>query len=68
MHSGTVKWFSNTKGYGFITSDKVEGEIFAHFSAIQSEGFKTLRAGQPVSFELEQGPKGMLAINISQAE
>jgi len=68
MHSGTVKWFSNAKGYGFITSDKVEGEIFAHFSAIQSEGFKTLRAGQPVSFELEQGPKGMLAININQAE
>jgi len=68
MHSGTVKWFSNAKGYGFITSAKVEGEIFAHFSAIQSEGFKTLRAGQPVSFELEQGPKGMLAININQAE
>lgn len=67
MHIGTVKWFSNAKGYGFIISDNIEGEVFAHFSAVQSEGFKTLRAGQPVHFELQDGPKGMHAINISPA-
>jgi CspA family cold shock protein len=67
MHTGTVKWFSNAKGYGFIIADAVEGEIFAHFSAIESEGFKSLRAGQPVHFELEDGPKGIHAININPA-
>lgn len=67
MHIGTVKWFSNAKGYGFIISDNIEGEVFAHFSAVQSEGFKSLRAGQPVHFELQDGPKGMHAINISPA-
>lgn len=67
MHNGTVKWFSNAKGYGFIISDNIEGEVFAHFSAVQSEGFKSLRAGQPVHFELQDGPKGMHAINISPA-
>ena len=67
MHTGTVKWFSNAKGYGFIISDNIDGEVFAHFSAVQSEGFKSLRAGQPVHFELQDGPKGMHAINISPA-
>lgn len=67
MHTGTVKWFSNAKGYGFIIADSVDGEIFAHFSSIASEGFKSLRAGQPVHFELEDGPKGIHAININPA-
>ncbi len=67
MHTGTVKWFSNAKGYGFIISDNVEGKVFAHFSAVQSDGFKSLRAGQPVHFELHDSPKGMHAINISPA-
>ena len=64
MKKGTVKWFNNAKGYGFILADDIEGEIFAHFSAIQSSGYKTLHAGQPVQFELNQGPKGMHALNI----
>jgi cold shock protein len=64
MKNGTVKWFNNAKGYGFILADDVEGEIFAHFSAIQSDGYKTLHAGQAVTFELNQGPKGLHALNI----
>lgn len=67
MHSGTVKWFSNAKGYGFITSESIDGEVFAHFSSVQSDGFKSLRAGQPVQFELQEGPKGIHAVNISPA-
>jgi len=67
MHTGTVKWFSNAKGYGFIVSDQVDGEVFAHFSAVIAEGFKSHRAGQPVNFELQDGPKGVHAINIQPA-
>lgn len=67
MLNGTVKWFSNAKGYGFIVSDSIEGEIFAHFSAVKIEGFKSLRAGQPVNFEVQDGPKGIHAINIDPA-
>ncbi len=64
MATGTVKWFSEAKGFGFITPD-VGGEVlFAHFSAIQSNGFKTLKEGQKVSFEVSQGPKGKQASNI----
>lgn len=65
MKKGTVKWFNNAKGYGFILADGIEGEIFAHFSAIQSNGYKTLHAGQPVQFDLNQGPKGLHALNIT---
>ncbi len=60
---GTVKWFSNEKGYGFIS--RADGEdVFVHFSAIQSEGFKTLTEGQEVEFDIVDGPKGQQAANV----
>ena len=66
MVSGKVKWFNNAKGYGFILADGRDYEdLFAHFSAIQMEGYKTLKAGQVVCFDIIQGPKGLHAINIS---
>ncbi len=63
MNKGTVKWFNSEKGFGFIT---VEGgnDVFAHFSAIQGEGFKTLEEGQQVSFEIVEGDRGPQAANI----
>lgn len=61
MQIGTVKWFNNTKGYGFILADDGAGDIFAHYSAIDMDGYKTLKAGQTVRFEAEQGPKGLHA-------
>ncbi len=64
MHSGKVKWFNNAKGYGFILSDESEEDLFAHYSAIQMDGYKTLKAGQPVCFDTSPGPKGTHAINI----
>ena len=72
---GKVKWFNNAKGFGFINTEAKEGidehghpiDFFAHFSAIQMDGYKTLKAGQPVSFEIIQGPKGMHAVNIVDA-
>ena len=64
METGTVKWFSNSKGYGFISPDTGEGDVFAHFSAITMEGYRTLRRGQKVNFEITEGPKGLLAANI----
>lgn len=65
MAIGTVKWFNNSKGYGFIRPIDDEGEdIFAHFSTIIMDGYKTLKAGQLVEFEISQGPKGLHAINI----
>lgn len=64
MQTGTVKWFNNTKGYGFILSDNGGGDIFAHYSAIDMDGYKTLKAGQSVQFEAEQGPKGLHAKKI----
>lgn len=64
MPTGTVKWFNNTKGYGFILPDNGEGDIFAHYSAIDMDGYKTLKAGQTVQFEAEQGPKGLHAKSI----
>lgn len=65
MASGKVKWFNNAKGYGFINEDGKTDDLFAHYSAIQMDGYKTLKAGQPVSFEIIQGPKGLHAVNIS---
>lgn len=65
MHSGKVKWFNNAKGYGFIVEDGKSEDLFAHYSAITMEGYKTLKAGQPVQFEIIQGPKGMHAVGIS---
>lgn len=66
MQNGTVKWFNETKGFGFITADDGT-EVFVHYSAIQNEGFKTLAEGDPVSFEIENGPKGPRAVNVSKA-
>lgn len=65
MATGTVKWFSNAKGYGFISPDLGGGDVFAHFSAITMEGYRTLRRGQKVAFEVADGPKGLLASNIT---
>jgi CspA family cold shock protein len=64
MQTGIVKWFNNTKGYGFILPESGGGDIFAHYSAIDMDGYKTLKAGQTVQFETEQGPKGLHAKNI----
>ena len=68
MQSGKVKWFNNAKGYGFILSDDCDEDLFAHYSAIQMDGYKTLKAGQPVSFDTTPGPKGTHAINIRPDE
>jgi CspA family cold shock protein len=64
MLIGKVKWFNNAKGFGFILADGQDEDLFAHFSAIQMDGYKTLKAGQTVSFDILQGPKGLHAINI----
>lgn len=68
MPFGTVKWFNDAKGFGFIEPETGGGDVFAHFSAIQMEGFRTLRQGSRVSFEVIDGPKGVLAQNIQPAE
>ncbi|MCL1037553.1 cold shock domain-containing protein CspD [Shewanella corallii] len=65
MASGTVKWFNNAKGFGFICPDEGGEDVFAHYSTIEMEGYRTLKAGQAVQFEVEQGPKGMHASAIS---
>ena len=64
MPTGTVKWFSDDKGFGFITPDDAGKDLFVHHSAIQSSGFRTLAEGARVSFEAEQGPKGPAAANV----
>ena len=64
MPIGTVKWFNDAKGFGFIEPEGGGDDVFAHFSAIQMEGFRTLKQGSRVSYELVQGPKGQLAQNI----
>lgn len=64
MPKGIVKWFSNQKGYGFITPDGGGKDVFVHHSAIQAEGYKTLDEGQQVEFEVTQGPKGEQAANV----
>ena len=65
MAEGTVKWFSNEKGYGFIERGNGEADVFVHFSAIQGEGYKSLTEGQRVSFEVVQGDKGLQASNVT---
>ena len=62
--TGSVKWFNADKGYGFITQDTGGKDVFVHFRAIQSEGYKTLPEGQKVSFEIEDGQKGLQAANV----
>jgi CspA family cold shock protein len=64
MATGVVKWFNDAKGFGFITPDGGGEDLFAHFSAIQGQGFKSLKEGQKVEFEVTQGPKGKQASNI----
>jgi cold shock protein len=65
MATGTVKWFNESKGFGFITQDNGGADVFVHFSAIQGSGFKTLAEGQRVSFDIQQGPKGPQASNVA---
>ncbi len=65
MSTGTVKWFNETKGFGFISPEEGGNDIFVHHSAIQGSGFKTLDEGQRVSFEVEQTAKGLAAANVS---
>lgn len=64
MATGTVKWFNNAKGYGFISPDGGGSDVFAHFSAITMEGYKTLKQGQKVEFDLIDGPRGLQATKI----
>ena len=66
MANGTVKWFNATKGFGFITSEDGQ-DLFAHFSAIQSDGFKSLDEDQKVEFDVEEGQRGPQAVNITKA-
>ena len=65
MQSGTVKWFNESKGYGFIAPSDRSDDVFVHFSAINASGFRTLAEGQSVRFEVERGPKGLQARNVS---
>lgn len=68
MATGIVKWFNSAKGYGFICPDGGGQDVFAHFSSIIMEGYKSLKAGQPVYFEVHKGPKGLHASNIRSQE
>ncbi len=64
MATGTVKWFNESKGFGFIAQDDGGADVFVHFSAIQGSGFKTLSEGQKVTFDVQEGPKGPQATNV----
>jgi len=64
MPIGTVKWFNNAKGYGFVTPEESGQDVFVHFSAITMDGYKTLREGQRVEFDIGHGPKGLHALKI----
>lgn len=65
MATGTVKWFNEDKGFGFVEADDKSADVFVHFSAIQSSGFRTLEEGAKVEYDVEQGPKGPQASNLS---
>jgi cold shock protein len=65
MEQGTVKWFNNSKGYGFIKRNTGE-DVFVHYKAINGDGYKTLNEGDKVEFEVEQGPKGLQAVKVSK--
>jgi len=66
MPEGTVKWFSNEKGYGFITPEDGSKDLFVHFSSIEGEGYRSLNDGARVSYEAEDGPKGPVAVNVTE--
>jgi len=67
MATGIIKWFNDSKGYGFIQTDSIDRDVFVHYSAIQGDGFKTLAEGQQVTFDLTDGPKGPQAANVMKA-
>ena len=67
MALGKVKWFNNAKGYGFILPENGGEDLFAHYSSVEMDGYKTLRAGDDVEFEIEEGPKGSHAVHIRSA-
>jgi CspA family cold shock protein len=67
MATGTVKWFNESKGFGFIAPAEGGDDVFVHFSAIQGDGFKTLAEGQTVNFDIQEGPKGLQAANVTPA-
>jgi cold shock protein len=66
MEKGTVKWFNNSKGYGFITRENGE-DLFVHFKAVVGEGYKSLKQGEVVQFDVEQGAKGLQAVNVTRS-
>jgi cold shock protein len=66
MAKGTVKWFNNSKGYGFLTPEDGSQDVFVHHSSIQGEGYKSLDEGQTVEFEVQQGQKGPEAVNVAK--
>ena len=68
MEKGTVKWFNAAKGFGFITREAGGDDVFVHFNAIKSSGYKSLNEGDKVEFDVEQGPKGLQATNVSLAQ
>ena len=67
MANGKIKWFNNAKGFGFIAPQDGGADVFVHFSAIQADGYRTLNEGQDVTYDVEQGPKGLQAVNVVPA-
>ena len=66
MATGKVKWFNNTKGYGFIETEEGGGDVFVHYTAIQGDGFRSLKEGEAVQFDISQGEKGPQAVNVTK--